>query len=294
MPDLHARIHSLHVYPVKSCAGLSLPGVDATPTGFALDRTWMVIDDSSEMVTQRDFARLCLVAPQPVAGGMLLTAPGLPDLLLDTSRFDNPLRVRVWDDVVKACDMGTLASDWITDHLHAGDRTARGRYRIVRFDPDQERLADMRWTQGDRALSQFSDGFPILVASRASLDELNQRLKAQGHASVGMERFRPNLVLDGIEAHDEDRIDTLSIATTQGEVRLRLCKPCPRCPMPNINPATATSSPEVSDTLQSYRSDARVKGAITFGMNAYVVDESGAGFAHTLRVGDACWADFSF
>jgi uncharacterized protein len=294
MPDLLASVNSLHVYPVKSCAGLDLPQVQATPTGFEMDRTWMVIDDSREMVSQRDFARLCLVAPQPVAGGMLLSAPGMPDLLLDASRFEHPLRVHVWGDVVKACDMGALAADWITDYLHAGDPHARGKYRIVRFDSDQERLADMKWTLGDRAMSQFSDGFPILVASRASLDELNRRLNAQGHSSVSMERFRPNLVLDGIEAHDEDRIDTLTIETAQGPVLLRLCKPCPRCPMPNINPSTAKSSPEVGDTLQTYRSDARVKGAITFGMNAYVVDDTGAGFAHTLRVGDACWADFGF
>lgn len=294
MSDIQATIASLHTYPVKSCAGLSLPQVQATLTGFEQDRTWMVVDSDGEMVSQRDFARMCLIEPHPAEGGMLLSAPGMSNLLLELDRFDNLLKVRVWSDVVKACDMGALAADWITDYLQAGDASARGRYRIVRFAPDQQRLADQKWTQGERAMSQFSDGFPILVASRASLDELNQRLNAQGHASVGMERFRPNLVLDGIEAHDEDRIDSLTIETAQGEVTLRLCKPCPRCPMPNINPATAVSSPEVGDTLQSYRSDARVNGAITFGMNAYVVDEMGAGFAHTLRVGDACWADFSF
>jgi uncharacterized protein len=294
MSDLNARIASLHVYPVKSCVGLDLPQIQATPTGFEHDRTWMVVDADGEMVSQRDFAHMCLIAPQSVQGGVLLTAPGMGELLLELDRFENPLSVRVWNDTLKACDMGTLASNWITDFLHTGNANARGRFHIVRFAPDQQRLADAKRTKGERAMSQFSDGFPILVASRASLEELNLRLHAQGHASVGMERFRPNLVLDGIEAHDEDRINTLTIDTTQGPVRLRLCKPCPRCPMPNINPATAQSSPEVGDTLQTYRSDARVNGAITFGMNAYVVDETGEGFSHTLRVGDACWADFSF
>lgn len=294
MSDIQATIASLHVYPVKSCAGLFLPQAQALPTGLELDRTWMVIDGDREMVSQRDHSRMCLITVQLFGGHAMLRAPGLPDLALDLDRFDSPVRVRVWDDVVKACDMGPLAAEWITAFLRAGAGHVTGSYRIVRFDPDQQRLADMRWTRGDRVVSQFSDGFPILVTSRASLDELNRRLNAQGHASVGMERFRPNLVLDGIEAHDEDRIDTLTIETAQGPVTLRLCKPCPRCPMPNINPATATRSPEVGDMLQTYRSDARVKGAITFGMNAYVVDESGAGFSHTLRVGDVCWADFSF
>jgi uncharacterized protein len=294
MSDLVTHIASLHVYPVKSCAGIALDQSQVLPTGLAHDRTWMVVDADGEMVSQRDFARMCLIAPTWRGKDVVLQAPGMPDLLLGLDQSGRALRVRVWGDVLKAQDMGEAAADWITDYLYAGDANARGQFSIVRFDPDQQRLADTKWTGGERAMSQFSDGFPILVASVGSLHELNRRLAAQGHSAVDMARFRPNIVLAGLDAHDEDHISELNIDTPQGTVRLHLCKPCPRCPMPNIDPATGKSSPEVGDTLQTYRSDARVNGAVTFGMNAYVVDETGMGFSHRFQVGQQVQAMFDF
>lgn len=147
----------------------------------------------------------------------------------------------------------------------------------------------MKWTNGVEAPNQFSDGFPVLVASEASLGELNRRLAEAGHPPVGMERFRPSIVLSGIEAHDEDRLDVMHIAADE-EVQLRPVKPCPRCPIPNIDPVTAQISPEVSDTLQVYRSNEIVGGAITFGMNAIVLK----GVGQTLRVGQAVTGDWRF
>ena len=117
-----------------------------------------------------------------------------------------------------------------------------------------------------------------------------QRLAAGGHAPVGIERFRANIVLDGVHAHDEDRVDELVVATAGGEVRLKLVKPCARCPIPNVDPATGDSSPAVLDALQGYRADPRLDGALTFGMNAIVL----AGAGQTLRVGDAAQGDWRF
>ena len=129
-----------------------------------------------------------------------------------------------------------------------------------------------------------------MVVGEASLDALNQRLRAGGHEAVGIERFRPNMVLAGLEPHDEDRIDALRIAAETQDVMLKLVKPCPRCPIPNIDPSTALSSPAVGDTLQAYRQDPRVDGAITFGMNAIALEGIGA----TLRVGERFQANFNF
>jgi uncharacterized protein YcbX len=106
---------------------------------------------------------------------------------------------------------------------------------------------------------------------------------------VGIERFRPNIVLAGLEANDEDRLDELRIDAGE-EVQLRMVKPCSRCPIPNIDPATGVSSPQVSDTLQAYRANPLVGGAVTFGMNAIVLQ----GFDQTLRVGQAVTADWRF
>jgi len=294
--DVQARIAQLFVYPIKSCAGIEVQEAHLTETGFDLDRAWMVVDAHGEFVTQREQPRLALVQPQFRRGGteLQLRAPGMLALNLAVDVVEQPVRVRVWDDEVAAYDMGDVAAQWFTDFLSLTPQGLPGaqgeRYRLVRFDPEQRRLSSQKWTDGVEALNQFSDGFPLLVLGQAALDDLNGRLQAAGHSSVGVARFRPNIVLAGLEAHDEDRLDVLHIAAPEGAVQLKPVKPCPRCPIPNIDPATALSSPAVGDTLQGYRQDARVGGAVTFGMNAIVL----AGVDAVLRVGQTVTADFRF
>jgi uncharacterized protein YcbX len=123
------------------------------------------------------------------------------------------------------------------------------------------------------------------------LDELNARLQAKGEAAVDMRRFRANVVLgQTVHAHDEDRIGTLTCHTDAEPVQLKPVKPCPRCPIPNIDPDSALSHPAVNDTLQAYRQDPRVKGALTFGMNCLPV----AGIGQVLRVGQRVSAEWAF
>lgn len=295
-PDVRARIARLFVYPVKSCAGIEVSEALLTETGLDLDRAWMVVDGQGEFISQREQPRLALVQPQLRRGGteLVLRAPGMLALHLAVDAVEQPTRVRVWDDEMPAYDMGDVAAQWFTDFLSLSEQglpTAQAaKYRLVRFDPEHRRLSSLKWTDGVEALNQFSDGFPLLVLGQASLDEFNSRLQAAGHAPVGVARFRPNIVLAGLEAHDEDRLDTLHIATGESDVLLKPVKPCPRCPIPNIDPATAHSSPEVSDTLQAYRRDARLNGAVTFGMNAIVLE----GVDAVLRVGQVMAADFRF
>lgn len=282
-PDVTARVARLFVYPVKSCAGVELREAQLTETGLDLDRAWMVVDAQGEFVTQRELPRMALVKPQLKLTEVVLRAPGMLALHLAIDTVEEPVRVRIWDEEVPAFDMGDVAAQWFTDFL--------GRpLRLVRFDPEHRRLSNRKWTGDAEALNQFNDGYPLLVASTASLDELNARLAAAGHAPVGMERFRPNLVLEGVEAHDEDRVDLLTIATAEGEVQLRPVKPCPRCPIPNIDPATAESNPVVTDTLQGYRRSEVLGGAVAFGMNAIVV----SGLDQVLRVGQAVTANWKF
>lgn len=281
-PEVTARIARLFVYPVKSCAGIEVQEAVLTETGLDLDRAWMVVDAEGEFVSQRELPRMALVRPQLRLSDVVLRAPGMLALHLSIDAVEEPVKVRVWDDVVPAYDMGAIAAQWFTDFLGQP-------LRLVRFDPDHRRLSSLDWTKGVEAPNQFSDGYPLLVASSASMDQLNAKLAAAGQAPVGIERFRPNIVLDGLEAHDEDRLDVLRIAA-DGPVELRPVKPCPRCPIPDIDPATAESTPVVGDMLRTYRQDARVNGAITFGMNAIVL----RGADQLLKVGQAVTADWDF
>lgn len=283
--DVSAKIARLFVYPVKSCAGVEVQEAVLTETGLDLDRAWMVVGPDGEFVSQREVPRLALVKPQFKTQELVLRAPGMLALHIALDAVEQPLTVKVWDDVVPAFDMGDLAAQWFTDFLSLSKK-----YRLVRFDPAHQRFSDMQWTGGVAALNQFSDAYPLLVLGEASLDALNTRLLAAGQGAVAMERFRPNIVLSGLEAHDEDRIDTLHVASGPGAAVLKPVKPCARCPIPNIDPVTAVSSPVVGDMLQSYRQDARLGGAVTFGMNVIVL----SGVDTVLRVGQAVSADYSF
>ncbi len=277
-----AHIERLFVYPIKSCAGVELDQAVLTETGLDLDRAWMVVDERGEFVTQRELPRMALVRPQLKIHEVVLRAPGMLALHLQIDTVEQPAQVRLWDESVSAYDMGPIAAQWFSDFLGR-------KLRLVRFDPDFRRLSDRRWTGELEAANQFSDGYPLLVLGQASLELLNEKLAAAGRPAVGIERFRPNIVLAGLQAHDEDRIALFEV-DAQAPVRLKAVKPCARCPIPDIDPATAESDTVVSQTLQAYRSDERLNGAISFGMNLIVVE----GFDEILKVGQAVRADFGF
>ena len=281
-PDVVARIARLFVYPVKSCAGVEVTEVVLTETGFDLDRAWMVVDQDGVYVTQRELPRMVLVRVQLKHYEVVLRAPGMLALHLQIDAVEQPVKVRIWCDVVNAYDMGDIAAQWFSDFLGR-------KLRLVRFDPDHRRLSSLQWTGGIEAPNQFNDGYPVLVVGEASLQSLNERLVAAGHGAVGIERFRPNIVLTGIEAHDEDRLDMLRVDAGE-PVLLKSVKPCSRCPIPNIDPASGQSSPEVGDMLQSYRKNDVLGGAISFGMNLIVMQ----GVDQTLRVGQPVTAGWRF
>ena len=274
---------SLHVYPIKSCGGVTLTESMVIETGLEFDRAWMVVDAAGRFVTQRELPRMVLIQPTLKSAEMVLRAPGMLALHVALDRVETPTRATVWNDEVAAYDMGDLCAQWFSDFLGQP-------LRLVRFDPEQKRLSDHRWTGALDAENAFADGFPMLVASLAGLAEFNRRLVAQCQPAVTMARFRPNLVLDGLDAHGEDALDEISFATTEGPVRLKLVKPCARCPIPDVDPATGERGHAVGDVLASYRADARMNGALTFGMNAVIVE----GIERVLRTGSSGEATYAF
>lgn len=283
MSDVEVRIAALNVYPFKSCAGVAFDECLLVETGLELDRAWMLVDEQRRFVTQRQLPRMALIRPTVKSAEAVLRAPGMLALHIAIDAVAAPCRVTVWNDEVAAFDMGDLAAQWFSDFI--------GRpLRLVRFDPEQRRLSNRQWTGNIEAENAFSDGYPVLVASTASLDEVNRRLQATGHAPVTMPRFRPNLVLDGLDAHGEDHLDEVVFEAVGGNVCLKVVKPCVRCPIPDIDLETAEQGHAVRDVLQSYRSDARVGGGVTFGMNAVIV----RGVGNVLRVGMAGGATYRF
>jgi uncharacterized protein YcbX len=281
--ELSVSISGLVVHPVKSCAGVELREALLIETGLEFDRAWMVVDAKGRFVTQRELPRMALIVPTLKHSEVVLRAPGMLALHLAIDGVEEPTRVTVWKDEVAAYDMGALAAQWFSDFLGQP-------CRLVRFDPEQKRLSNKQWTGDIDAENAFSDGYPILVASEASLADLNQRLAQRGAAPVAMNRFRPNLVLSGLDAYGEDHLDEIAFDTPEGPVLLKLVKPCSRCTIPSVDPATGEQGHEPSDTLSTYRADARLNGAITFGMNAVIVHGVECG----LRVGQVGTATYRF
>lgn len=281
--DVTVAISALYLHPIKSCAGIAVREALLIETGLEFDRAWMVVDAQGRFLTQRELPRMALIVPTLKHTELVLRAPGMLALHLALDAVEAPTRVTVWKDEVAAYDMGDLAAQWFSDFL---GQTCR----LARFDPEQKRLSNKQWTGEIDAENAFSDGYPVLVTSDASLADLNERLAKRGAAPVAMNRFRPNLVLSGLDAYGEDHLDEIRFDTPEGEVVLKLVKPCSRCTIPSVDPATGVQGHEPSDTLATYRADARLDGAITFAMNAVIVK----GIECGLRVGQTGTASYRF
>jgi len=284
-------ISGLYVYPIKSCAGIALNTARLLPSGLAYDRNWMVTDPGGHMLTQRSHARLALVKVALGEHELIVSAPGMAELRtpLAVAALSGAevLGATVWNDTVQAFDTGAATAAWFSEFLGVPAR-------LVRFDPALERVADARWTGSIRAIAQFADGFPLLVIGEASLADLNARLQGKGAPSIPMNRFRPNLVVAGLDAYEEDYVESVTIRTHDEAVQLNLVKPCARCPIPTIDQATGAPNPdwpnEPLDTMGAYRANARLGGALTFGQNAVVA----AGAGTLLALGQEVEAALGF
>ena len=277
-----ARIAALHLYPVKGCRGIDLDRAQVAATGLvargAADREWMVVDEGGRFLTQRELPRLALVTIDVTPGGLRLTAPHMQPCDVAFEGRGASQDVVVWRSTVLGSDCGDAAARWMSDWL-ASD------VRLVRFDRSRTRECNREYAGDSGAHTMFADGYPILVANTASLAELNARLVARGHAALPMNRFRPNVVIEGLPAFDEDHVDTIAI----GDVLLRLVKPCTRCQVTTTDQSTARVGIEPLPTLGEFRMDAKLEG-VTFGVNAIVVEGEG----RSVAVGDLAALAYRF
>jgi uncharacterized protein YcbX len=279
----------LLVYPIKSCGGIAVREATLLESGLSAqgvhDREWMLVTEGGQFLSQREHPRMALIRPLPEGGNLRVRAPGMGDLLLPLAWEATPetsLRtVQIWDDMVRALDAGDVAADWFAQAIGV-----RERIRLVRFHHDVVRPTSVKWTGGMPSQTRFADGYPLLLIGQSSLDDLNGRLRAAGRSTLPMDRFRPNLVVDGLEAFEEDYLASLST----GSAEIRPVKPCARCPIPSIDQATGIPGPDPMDILQTYRANPRMEGAVCMGMNCIV----SAGAGSLLRVGQELAAELAF
>lgn len=267
-----ATVSGLFVYPVKSMRGIPYAQVRLSTTGLQWDRQWMVVDAKGTFLSQRTQPRLARIVPEITADALVLNAPDAPALRVPFATTGERVAVRVWKDGCVGVEQGAAAHDWVSRFL--------GRpVRLVRVAPDMVRTASREFAGTAPAPLAFPDGYPMLVCSEASLEDLNERLRER----LPMERFRPNIVLSGLPAWAEDHIDTLSV----GPVTLRLVKPCMRCAIPSLDHRTGEPATDPLPVLRKFRLNKALRG-IAFGENAVIV----AGAGVSIERGAQCQVSF--
>ncbi|MCX8999084.1 MOSC domain-containing protein [Rhizobiaceae bacterium BDR2-2] len=263
------RVSDLSIYPLKSGRGIALETSPVDAFGLSGDRRFMLADPSGHFITQRELPELAQVEAA-VVGGTLHLGMGAERHAAPLTGFTARKDVAIWKSIVNAAlaDEATNAtlSRWL------------GRDAVlVHFDKNAYRAASPDWA-GDDSPVTFADGYQILVTTTASLDALNANMAAHGEASVGMDRFRPNIVIDGSEAFAEDHWAAIEI----GGTRFDLVKPCARCIMTTQDQQTGSregASPMKAMGRIRMSADRRVPGPL-FGWNAV---PRGAG---SLALGD--------
>lgn len=250
-------VRHINVYPVKSVGGYRLDEVPVEPWGPVGDRRWMVVDASGKAVTQRERARLALAAARALPDGSVrVSAPGREDLTVAVPEPIGPVTVTLFGKKAEAIAADETAHAWFSDHLEA-------EVRLVHLDdPATRRPIDPDFALPGETVS-FADGFPLLIATTASLDALNSLIAQGTHPHEGplpMNRFRPNVVIDGTEAWAEDHWTRIAL----GDVVFRVAKPCGRCVVTTTDQASAERGREPLRTLGSHR---RFGTKLVFGQN---------------------------
>lgn len=254
MPTLSA----LNIYPIKACRGHARQEAFVERRGLEHDRRFLIVDLEGIAITQRDDPALALVVPDVADGALGLSAPNMPALNLPIAT-QGPVRpVTVWDDSgIQAIDQGDQVAEWFSTYLKVS-------VRLVHMTEISLRPVSPEYALRPDDYVSFADGYPILIASQASLDDLNRRLDAP----LPMNRFRPNLVVEGCAPFEEDTWKRIRI----GEVEIALIKPCARCEVTTIDQASAARGKEPLKTMATFR---RVAGnnKVMFAMNAIPLNE---------------------
>ncbi len=248
------KVVSIHIYPIKSLGGISLQSAKVLGRGLEHDRRWVLIDKKGMFQSQRTFPNMALFS-------ISITQESLHVKALDDSVLSIPFKpegekrkVKIWDDVVEGVEVSPQISAWFSKRL--GKEVC-----LVKMTEETNRLIDVRYASNAETVS-FADGYPLLLANTASIDDLNKKLDS----SVGIDRFRPNIVIQGETPFEEDEWGLLTIGAAQIEV----VKKCARCVVVNIDPQTAVKGIEVLQSLSNYR---KTGNKVHFGVNALIHKE---------------------
>jgi len=259
---------SVHIYPLKGCRAVDLGESAVEPWGLAGDRRWLLVDSDFRFVSQREHPALArLVIRYGPGADITASSDGYPPVRFAAPGGESPelLKVTVWRSTVLAAAAGPAADAWFSAYL--GEPV-----RLVYLDDPTRRAVDPEFAAAGDTVS-FADGYPLLLTSAGSLDQLGEWLTAAGDQPVPMNRFRPNVVVTGYGPWAEDRWRRVRI----GSVSFRVAKPCGRCVVTTTDQATGARGAQPLRMLGARR---RFGKNLVFGQNI-IPDSPGV-----IRVGD--------
>ncbi len=280
-----AFVSGLFSYPIKSCGGVSHTSALVETTGLIHDREWMLVDTRhtpARFITQRECPLLAIIRVHVGDHDELHLScdGGSPLTVAKPTDKQRLIRVKVWSSEVFGLRADDAAAVWFARVIGLN----ANHLALVCFQREHVRLCNARYAGDAKAHTFFADGYPVLITNQASLDDLNARLGRFGTNALPMNRFRPNIVVAGLEPWDEDHIDTI----TMGAVVLKLVKPCVRCEITTTDQASGDRlSDEPLNTLARFRNNPDL-GGVTFGWNAIVAS------AGTLTIGNSAAIEYSF
>jgi hypothetical protein len=252
-------VAELVYYPVKGCAGTSVPAADLGATGITHDRSFMLVDEQGSFRSQRTTPSMAVIRPSIDGDRLVVEAPDVEPVELDVVTDGPRLSVSLFGQWFgEGVDQGDLAAKWFSAVL---DQPCR----LVRVPPGHDRDG---WGEHPGKVG-FADAHAVLLTAESSLAELNRRIAERGAAGVPMNRFRPNVVVTGwSQPHTEDRFRLLSV----GGVELGFSTRAIRCAVPMVEQATGRrSGPEPTRTLAGYRREPDFGGGVSFGAKAAVL-----------------------
>lgn len=259
------QVSQLYIYPIKSLGGIALQTVEITDRGFKYDRRWMLIDNNNRFISQREVAAMALLKVNITSSGLEVFHTGNKEdiFTIPFGPYNGlPVTVSVWDASCNASLVSDEANAWFSNKLGID-------CRLVYMNDEDKILIDEQYNINNH-INSFSDGFPILIASEASLNDLNSRLDEP----LPMNRFRPNLVISGSKAFEENEIKEFKI----GDIEFFGVKPCARCVITTIDQSTAVKGKEPLKTLATYRN---YNNKILFGENVIAMQTG------IISIGDA-------
>jgi uncharacterized protein YcbX len=241
-------VTQLFIYPIKSLGGIEVQQTALCSTGFQNDRRWMLVDEQFRFISQRELPKLCLFSLNISPTGFQVNFHNESLNLPDSIEKGTQMVVTIWGDKVTALKAPDWICDWFSDKLNQ-------KIYLVFMPEESQRLVDTKYTQ-DKEVVSFADGYPILIIGESSL----QLLQSKIDHPISIQRFRPNMVFSGGEAHCEDDWKHFGIQL----LSFKGIKTCARCSVTTINPLTGTLEKEPLKTLSKYR---RVDQKIMFGQN---------------------------